>query len=206
VQSASVWREELLALIVPLLRAIGLALGVPAGLLIGALIMGHAPSFIANTSFMSVRYFGIIQLGMLAGCIAFLTRKDDLQAGYDILSIISATVCACSNRVLLRVKTKTMDLKSLHQYLGQLLETGLDPSISVCALDDEWPREIHDVELLDGGYHGDMAPKLNIGRLNGPILVFLPIGGDMGTLLSASAAGPATHRRIDLPVEPPYKA
>lgn len=99
-----------------------------------------------------------------------------------------------------------MDLKSLHKYLGQLLDAGVDPLIPVGALDNEWPREIHDVEMLDGDYHADMAPKLNIGLLNGPVLVFLPIGGDITILLNASETGPATHRRIELPVEPPYKA
>lgn len=99
-----------------------------------------------------------------------------------------------------------MDLKSLHKYLGQLLDAGIDPLIPVCALDNEWPREIHDVELLDGDYHADMAPNMIIGGLTGPMLVFLPIGGDMGALLNASESGHATHMRIKLPVEPPYKA
>ena len=98
-----------------------------------------------------------------------------------------------------------MDLKSLHTYLGKLLDAGVSPSIPVVALADEWPREIDDVEFLDGGYHGDMAPKLSIARLNGPMLVLVPIGEDKGALLSASGSEPPTHRRLDLPVEPPHK-
>lgn len=82
--------------LVPVLRATGWFLGIPAGLLIGSAIMGCAPAFIVNASFNSVRYFGIMQLGMMASGFVFLTRKDDVQAGFDILSIISATVCSCA--------------------------------------------------------------------------------------------------------------
>lgn len=43
---------------------------------------------------MSVLYLVFVLLGKLASSLIFLTRKDDFQAGYDILSILPATVCA----------------------------------------------------------------------------------------------------------------
>lgn len=58
-----------------------------------------------------------------------------------------------------------MNLQSLHTYLGQLLDAGVAPDIPVVALADEWPREVHDIYMFDGGYHADMAPKLVVGRL-----------------------------------------
>ncbi|CAN7752402.1 hypothetical protein [Duganella sp. LjRoot269] len=99
-----------------------------------------------------------------------------------------------------------MNLKSLHTYLGQLLDAGVAPDIPVVALADEWPREVHDIYMFDGGYHADMAPKLVVGRLIGPMLTLVPIGEDTGALLSGSAEEQPTHRRIALPIEPPYKA
>lgn len=99
-----------------------------------------------------------------------------------------------------------MNLKSLHTNLGQPLDAGVAPDIPVVALAAEWPREIHDICMFDGGYHADMAPKLVIGRLNGPMLTLVPIGQDTGALISGSAKELPTHRRIALPIEPPYKA
>lgn len=91
-----------------------------------------------------------------------------------------------------------MNLGDLHQYLGKLIEDGIDPALPVASMSDDRPAEICDVQLLCGMYYYDPSPKMvaNVRR-QGAFLVLLPIGEDVSDQLNEG-----TLREIDLPDVP----
>ena len=99
-----------------------------------------------------------------------------------------------------------MNLKQLHSYLGQLLDSGMAPDLTIAALTDEWPSEVHEVRMLEGGFDGDPSPKLAILRSQGKMLLLMTVREDAGDLVSGTGAEKPTHAYIELPVAPPYKS
>lgn len=92
-----------------------------------------------------------------------------------------------------------MNLGTLHQYLGQLIAAGVDPSVPVAGITEGWPQEIADIQLLTGPYYYDPSPKMvaNV-RTNGTVLALVPINEDTADILNEK-----THKEDALPVEPP---
>ena len=91
-----------------------------------------------------------------------------------------------------------MSLRTLHTYLGQLLDAGVNPDIPVVGMSDGWPCEIADVASLKGKYHGDPSPKMSAFDFReGEMLALVPIGEDVSDLINNHS-----HCEIDLPVEP----
>jgi len=99
-----------------------------------------------------------------------------------------------------------MNLKTLHTYLGDLLQAGVPPDLPVVGLVESWPREISDVAMLTGDYSGDPHPKLiTYAHRTGAMLVLVPITEDVSELLNPrEETGIATHVGTDLPIDPPY--
>lgn len=98
-----------------------------------------------------------------------------------------------------------MNLKQLHTYLGQLLDSGVAPESTVAALTDEWPSEVTHIQMLEGGFDGDPSPQLAVLRSEGKMLLLLTVREDAGDLLSGTDTERPTHTDIELPVEQPYK-
>jgi hypothetical protein len=72
-----------------------------------------------------------------------------------------------------------MNLKELHEYTGRLLAAGVSPSVAVTALVEGYPREIQDVEVLEGPYAGDASPKLIPSTpKHGRMLALCPVRDD----------------------------
>lgn len=90
-----------------------------------------------------------------------------------------------------------MSLKSLHAYLGQLLDAGLDPNMPVVSINDGWPCEIADIRCIVGRYHGDPSPKMSsFSPKEGNVLALIPITEDVSDLLNSKS-----HSEVVLPVE-----
>lgn len=98
-----------------------------------------------------------------------------------------------------------MNLKQLHTYLGQLLDAGVDPSMSVVVLTNEWPGELDNVRIMEGGFDGDPPPQLVPLRSEGTMLLLTTVREDVGDLLSGTGEEGAMHTNIKVPVEPPHK-
>lgn len=98
-----------------------------------------------------------------------------------------------------------MNLKQLHEWVGKLLEAGVDPQLAVTCLVDGWPCEVSDAALATGGFKGDPAPQMIAFRpSSGHTLVLVPIGQDQCELFNQSETGlPPSHLECDLPVEYP---
>lgn len=98
-----------------------------------------------------------------------------------------------------------MTLKQLHEWVGMLLEAGVDPKLAVTCLVDGWPCEVSDAALATGRFKGDPAPQMIAFRQSsGHTLVLVPIGQDQRELFNPSETGLApSHIECDLPVEYP---
>lgn len=99
-----------------------------------------------------------------------------------------------------------MNLKTLHTYLGDLLQAGVQPDLPVVSLVESWPCEIYDVAMLTGDYSGDPHPKLPaFAHRTGAMLVLVPITEDVSELLNPrDDTGVTTHIGNDLPLDSPY--
>ena len=90
-----------------------------------------------------------------------------------------------------------VNLGTLHNYLGQLLEAGVNPEIPVTGISDGFPLEIADISLLAGSYYYDPSPKMvaNVLR-NGTVLALVPINEDVSDIINNKS-----HQEVHLPVE-----
>lgn len=73
-----------------------------------------------------------------------------------------------------------MNLQELHNYLGHLLEAGVDPNLPATSVVDGVPMEISEARLLTGTYSYDPAPKLpGFTRREGTVLALMPCFEDI---------------------------
>lgn len=92
-----------------------------------------------------------------------------------------------------------MDIQTLHQHLGALLAAGVEPTLPVVGITENWPEEIAEVQLLTGPYYYDPAPKLSAHvRRHGTVLALVPANQDM-----ADSINDGTHTETELPVTLP---
>jgi hypothetical protein len=91
-----------------------------------------------------------------------------------------------------------MNLRELHEYTGKLLAAGLAPTLPVTALVEGHPREIRDVEVLEGHYDGDASPKLiPWTERTGRMVALCPVGDDFSDVLSNPGHG---CKRVDVTI------
>lgn len=95
-----------------------------------------------------------------------------------------------------------MDIGQLHEYLGELLQAGVDPHTIVCLPegDDGELFELEDCDLVQGAFREDPSPKLPAPLFRqGQVIRLKSVGFD------CSSIDPADEIVIDLPVEAPEK-
>lgn len=93
-----------------------------------------------------------------------------------------------------------MNLGQLHQYLGDMLAAGTDPSLPVIMPGDgeeAMPIELIDAKLVSGSYHGDPAPKMSaFVERSEACLLLVGLGFDIDTLEESHSP---QWTRVDVP-------
>lgn len=83
-----------------------------------------------------------------------------------------------------------MNLKYLHQYLGELLAAGVPPETHVCSLVAGYPNEVKGFVIATGAYNIDALPLLTTSRkAYGKVLVIVPVREHSGDLEAPEIEG-----------------
>lgn len=79
-----------------------------------------------------------------------------------------------------------MNIGQLHQYLGDMLAAGTEPSLPVIMPGDREegvPIELTDARLVSGSYQGDPSPKMSaFADRSGACLLLIGLGFDIDSL------------------------